>query len=74
MVENIEGGDIVKALIQIRKKAGLTQCELAERLNIGQSTIAMWETGCALPTADKLPQIAETLHCSIDELFGRTEK
>lgn len=71
---DIEGGNIMKALMQIRKKVGLTQCELAERLNVGQSTIAMWETGCALPTADKLPQIAETLHCSIDELFGRTER
>lgn len=64
-----EGGDILKGLVGKRKKAGLTQCELAEKLCVGQSTVAMWEIGEALPTADKLPKIAAILHCKIDDLF-----
>jgi putative HTH-type transcriptional regulator len=47
----------------------LTQIELAKMLNVDRSTVAKWETGGALPTADKLPKIAKALNCKIDDLF-----
>lgn len=53
----------------LREKMGITQVELAARLNVTQPTIAMWETGEAMPRADKLPELARVLGCSIDELF-----
>lgn len=59
----------MKGLLKLRKKSKLTQCELAEQLGVGQSTIAMWESGEVMPTADKLPRIAKVLHCKIDDLF-----
>lgn len=52
-----------------RQKSGLTQSDVAEVLGIRQSTVAMWETGEALPRADKLPKLAELFNCSIDELL-----
>lgn len=58
-------------LKQLREKNKLTQYTFAERLGVKQSTVSMWENGENIPTADKLPRIAELLHCSIDELFGR---
>lgn len=57
----------------IRKKAGLTQTELAEALNVGQSAVAAWETGQALPQADKLVKIAKVLHCTVDDLLRSEE-
>ena len=52
-----------------RKSKGLTQIELGELMGVNRSTVAMWESGEALPRADKLPFLAEVLGCSIDELF-----
>ena len=56
-------------LIRLRKECNLTQCELAKQLGVRQSTIAMWESGEVMPTADKLPRIAKILGCTIDDLF-----
>lgn len=60
------------ALKAMRKRSGLSQMEVAESLNIQQSTVAMWETGENVPRTDKLPELARLYHCSIDDLF-RTE-
>lgn len=56
---------------QLREKAGLNQQQVAEKLSIDRSSIAKWETGEAMPTADKLPQLATILNCTIDELFKK---
>ena len=52
-----------------RQKAGISQAKLAEKLHVLQSTVAMWETGRNMPSADKLPAMAAALGCSIDALF-----
>ena len=54
----------------MRERAGLTQVQISKVLDIPQSTIASWETGRALPRADKLPQIAKLLKCTVDELLA----
>ena len=59
---------------RLRKRAGLTQVQLAEHLDVGQNTVSMWETGCAKPSVGKLPQLARILGCRIDELYGEEEK
>ena len=53
-----------------RKAAGFTQNDLAEALGVGQSTVAMWETGQAYPRAALLPKIAQVLGCTVDELLA----
>ena len=65
-----QGGDHLKGLCAARKAASCTQTQLADKLGISQSTIAMWETGKAYPRADMLPAIAVALGCSIDDLFA----
>lgn len=55
----------------LRIAAGLSQVELADRMKVGQATIAGWESGDYHPAADKLPHLADALHCTIDALFGR---
>ena len=62
----------MKELRRIRQERGLTQAELAREMSVTQSMIAMWESGAAMPSAAKLPELADALHCSIDELYGRT--
>ena len=54
---------------KIREKKGITQQELAKKLGVVQSTVAMWETNKSLPRLATLPAIAKALGCTIDELL-----
>ena len=55
---------------EMRKRLGLTQQQLADRIPIKYaSTIAMWETGARKPRTEALPAIARALECQIDDLF-----
>lgn len=52
-----------------RVSKNITQTELAERLGVSQSAVALWENGGAMPSSDKLPALAKIFECTIDELF-----
>ncbi len=55
---------------QLRQKLGITQTELAKRLGLkSSSTVVMWESGERNPPSKALPHIAETLQCTIQQLF-----
>lgn len=56
-------------LLKLRKASGMTQDEVAERIGVVQSAVAMWESGMQKPRADKLPILAKLYGCTIDELF-----
>lgn len=58
---------------ELRLAAGLTQVELAAEMGTVQSTVSAWESGSSLPSAGLLPKLADTLHCTIDALYGRDE-
>ena len=52
-----------------RKEIGLTQLELAEKLNISDRAISKWETGKSLPDASIMIELCEILGIGINELF-----
>lgn len=52
-------------------RAGLSCLDVANALHVSQQAVYKWETGAAMPSATKLPLLADVLGCSIDELFGR---
>lgn len=56
---------------QLRKRAGLSQVELAKALNITQGAVSQWENGISVPSSEKLPEIAKILGCEIGELFEK---
>lgn len=60
----------LKGLRFYRQRAGLTQAELAERLNTNRASVIAWESGSTWPSAATLPLIANVLLCSIDELYS----
>ena len=55
---------------ELRKKQGIDQVELAKRMNLARSTIAMWETGRSSPSLDMLIQLCEILGCTTGYLLG----
>ncbi|WP_312651594.1 helix-turn-helix domain-containing protein [Aminipila sp.] len=54
----------------LRKTRGLSQEEVAIRLNVVRQTISKWEKGFSVPDADMLIRIAETFEVSVSELLG----
>lgn len=57
-----------------REKVNLTQKELGLAIGVKQHTVSQWETGERVPHADKLPQLASILGCTVDELLAENEK
>lgn len=53
-----------------RKKCGLSQEELGEKLLVSRQTISLWEQGQTLPTIDNLVRLKDIFHVSADELLG----
>lgn len=56
----------------IRKSKGLSQEELAVKLNVVRQTISKWETGLSVPDADMLIRISEVLETPVSTLLGQT--
>lgn len=54
---------------QLRQKNGLAQAELAARINVSQSTVAMWENGKAYPRFKSLIKLAKIFGCSVSDLI-----
>lgn len=58
-------------LVKFRKKAIMSQFELADKLGVSQQAVAKWENGSCLPRAELLPRLAEILGCTVDELLTK---
>ncbi len=66
---NKEMRNKMNAIIGLRKKQGLSQVQLAEKLNITQGAVSQWEMGLSKPKSEILPELAKALNCTIDDLF-----
>lgn len=53
-----------------RKKQGLTQEELAQRLGVTNQSVSKWESAQCCPDISLIPKLADIFEISIDELFG----
>ena len=53
----------------IRLSKNLTQDNLASLVGVTRTAVTMWESGAAMPRADKLIELAKVLGCTIDDLM-----
>lgn len=60
---------MAEQIIRARKKAGLTQRELAKQLNVTNKAVSRWETGKGYPDITLLEPIADALRVSVAELI-----
>jgi transcriptional regulator with XRE-family HTH domain len=65
---------MMNAIVKLRRKQGLSQAQLAEKLNITQGAVSQWEMGLSKPKSEILPELAKVLDCTIDELFKKDEE
>ena len=61
---------IHETIRQFRKARGMTQEELAIKLNVVRQTVSKWEKGLSVPDADMVIQLAELLGVSVNQLLG----
>ena len=59
--------DSIKAA---RKRIGISQAELADRMHVTQSAVSHWENGISMPTPKQIPVLAKVLKTTVSELFG----
>ena len=56
----------------VRKSKGLSQQELAVKLNVVRQTVSKWEQGLSVPDSDMLISISEALETPVSTLLGET--
>lgn len=56
-------------LYSLRKKSGLSQEQLAERLNVSRQAISKWESGSSVPESEKLIAVSSYFQVSLDYLL-----
>ena len=62
-------GENIKA---IRKSKGLSQEELAVKINVVRQTVSKWESGLSVPDSDLLVALSEALETPVSTLLGET--
>lgn len=66
MNQEVIGSFIAKC----RKEKGLTQMQLAEKLNITNRAVSKWETGKSLPDISVMPELCEIFDITVNELLS----
>ena len=62
-------------LFELRKKKGITQEKLAEKLNVSRQSVSNWELDKSLPDTDKLLVLAQIYDVSLDYIaYGKQEE
>ena len=65
----IQDFSIGKDLKRLRNKAGYTQEQLAQELNVSRQAISKWESGNSIPESEKLLIISDYFNVSLDYLL-----
>lgn len=61
---------IGRFIAQRRKLCGMTQMQLAEKLNITDRAVSKWERGKSMPDSALMPELCELLDITINDLFN----
>ena len=61
-------------LIQLRKKSGWSQEELAEQMGVSRQSISKWEGAQSIPDLEKIIRLAQLFSVSTDYLLGLTDE
>lgn len=60
-------------LFELRKKAGLSQSKVADKLGVTNKSVSKWENGAAKPSTNTLRKLSDLFGISIEELLSLKE-
>lgn len=61
--------ELNEKLIQLRKKKGITQAELAEDMQVSRQAVSKWESGGSIPSIENLRSLSELYNVHVDYLL-----
>lgn len=61
--------ELGRKIYQLRKLSGMTQEQLAEKLNISRQTLSKWENETGVPDVESVVKISTLFHVSLEELL-----
>ena len=64
-------GEMISSL---RKEKGMTQNDLAEKMNVTDKAVSKWERNLSCPDVNSIPKLAEILGTSVEELLNAQSK
>ena len=70
----MDAKSIGATIAELRKKKGLTQLQLAEKLNVSDKAVSRWENGLGYPEITQLPVIASVFGVAVDYLMTGSRK
>ena len=62
--------NLSEKIVGLRKSAGMSQEELAEKLNVSRQAVSRWEMGTAMPDATNILQLSKLFHVTADYLLN----
>ena len=65
---------IGETISSLRKKKGLTQNELADKMNVTDKAVSKWERDLSCPDVNTISRLAEVLDVSVEELLNAKEQ
>lgn len=65
---------IGETISSLRKKKGLTQNELAKKMNVTDKAVSKWERDLSCPDVNTISRLAEVLDVSVEELLNAKEQ
>ena len=64
--------ELGKRILELRKKSGLSQEQLGDKVNVTRQTISNWELGATAPNPEQLKLLSKAFNISIDELLDNS--
>ena len=65
---------IGETIASLRKKKGMTQSQLAEKMNVTDKAVSKWERDLSCPDVNTISKLADVLDTSVDELLQAKNK
>lgn len=65
--------ELGKKIYQLRKLSGMTQEQLAEKLDVSRQTLSKWENGAGMPDVESIVRLSVLFQTSLDELLSEGE-
>ena len=62
--------NLAERLVSLRRQNGLTQLQLAEKMDVSRQAVSRWEKGEAVPSTENLKYLSELYHVTLDYLLS----
>ena len=66
--------NIGEMISSLRKEKGMTQNDLAEKMNVTDKAVSKWERNISCPDINSIPKLAEILGTTVEELLNAQSK